>query len=107
MMTTTGIFVQISRAVAMLTGLEIGYYKCCSFLTLWNPIARTEHYLHKDWLIRDEIEQKRHKMYKTQVKSDSILLPPLNINLGLFKQFVKGLEKESPDLHILHRSSLL
>ena len=33
-------------------------------------------------------------MYKPLVKGDRIFLPPLHIKLGLFKQFVKALDKE-------------
>ena len=34
-------------------------------------------------------------MHKPLVTSDIIFLPPLHIKLGLFKQFVKALDKES------------
>ena len=34
-------------------------------------------------------------MHKPFVKSDRIFLPPLHIKLGLFKQFLKALDRES------------
>ena len=80
----------------MLTGLQLRYTKSCCFLCFLNSRARAEHYIRKDWPIRDEIEQGKYNiMHKPLVKSDRILLPPLLVELGLFKQFVKALDKES------------
>ena len=51
--------------------------------------------LSKDWPIPDEIEQGKHNiMHKPLLKSDRIFLPSLHVKLGLFKQFVKALDKE-------------
>ena len=78
------------------TDLLLDYTKFCCFLCLWNSRAIAEHYVRKDWPIRDEIEQGKHNiMYKPLVKNDRIFLPPLHIKLDLFKQFVKALDKES------------
>ena len=80
----------------MLTGLQQGYTKFCCFLCLWDSRARTEHYVHKHWPARDEIEQGKHNFkQKPLLQSDRIHLPPLHIKLGLFKQFVKALDKDS------------
>ena len=37
------------------------------------------------------------------VPQNKIILPPMHINLGLFKQFVKGLRKDSPAFEFLHK----
>ena len=59
------------KVVAMLNGLQLGYTKFCCFLCLWNSRAKAEHYVCKDWLIRDKIEQGKHNiMHKPLVKSD-------------------------------------
>ena len=80
----------------MLTCLQLGYTKFCCFLCLWNSRATAEHYVRKDWPIRDEIEQGKYNiMYKPLVKSYRIFLLPLHIKLGLFKQLWKALDKES------------
>ena len=79
----------------MLTGLQLGYTKFWCFLCLWNSRARAENYVHKDWLIQDEIQQEKHNMHKPLVKSDRTFLPTLHIKLCLFKQSVKALDKES------------
>ena len=36
------------------------------------------------------------------VPQNKIILPPMHIKLGLFKQFVKGLRKDSPAFEFLH-----
>ena len=59
------------KVVAMLTGLQLGCTKFCCFLYLWNSRAKAEHYVRKDWPIRNEIEQGNHNiMLKPLVKSD-------------------------------------
>ena len=79
----------------MLTGLQQGYTKFCCFLCLWDSRARTEHYVRKHWPARDEIEQGKHNFkQKPLLQSNRIHLPPLHIKLGLFKQFVKDLDKD-------------
>lgn len=84
------------KIVAMLTGLQPGYTKFCCFLCLWDSRARTEHYVRKHWPVRDEIEQGKYNIkHKPLLQSDKIHLPPLHIKLGLFKQFVKALDKDS------------
>ena len=50
------------KVVAMLNGLQLGYTKFCCFLCLWNSRAKAEHYVRKDWLIRDKIEQGKHNI---------------------------------------------
>lgn len=84
------------KVVAMLTGLQPGYTKFCCFLCLWDSRARTEHYVRKDWPVRDEIEQGKHNIkHKPLMQSNRIHLPPLHIKPGLFKQLVKALDKDS------------
>ena len=84
------------KVIAMLTGLQPGYTKFCCFLCLWDSRARTEQYVRKHWPARDEIKQGRHNIkQKPLLQSDRIHLPPLHIKVGLFKQFVKALDKDS------------
>ena len=52
------------QVVAMVVGLQLGYTKLCCFLCLWNSRARAEHYVPKDWLIRDEIEQGKYNILR-------------------------------------------
>ena len=48
-----------------------------------------------DWPARDKNEQENNIKQKPLLQSDRIHLPPLHIKLGLFKQFVKALDKDS------------
>ena len=68
------------KVLAMLTGLQLGYTKICCFLCLWSSRAKAEHYVRKDCPIRDENEQRKHRiMHKLLVKSDRISLCILNL----------------------------
>lgn len=90
------------KVVAMLTGLQQGYTKYMCFLCKWDSRARKEHYVRKDWPKRDNFT-----IGKDNVKNDPlvvkerIILPPLHIKLGLFKNFVKALQKEGPAFQYL------
>ena len=67
------------KVVAMLTGLQLGYFNFYYFLCLCNSRARAEHHICKDWSIRDEVKQGKHNiMHKALAKSDIISLPPLH-----------------------------
>ena len=85
----------MKQVIAMLTGLQPGYTKYCCFLCLWDSRARAEHCVRKHWPTRDEIEQGKHNIkHKPLLQSDRVQLPPLHIKHGLFKQFVKALDKD-------------
>ena len=68
-------------------------YPC--FLCLWDSRARQEHWVHKEWPIREEIHV-GSKIFTNVplVDRKKIVFPPLHIKLGLFKQFAKALYKE-------------
>ena len=58
--------------------------------------SKSSPFVRKDWPIQDKIEQGKHNIkYKPLVKNDRIFLLPSHIKLGLFKQFVKVLDKKS------------
>lgn len=85
------------KVVAMLTGLQQGYTKYMCFLCKWDSRARKEHYVRKDWPKRNSFTAgKENVKYNPLVEMDRIILPPLHIKLGLFKNFVKALQKEGP-----------
>ena len=90
------------KVVAILTGLQLGYTKYCCFLCLWDSRARSEHYKKKQWPLRRDIEPGQHNVTALPlVPQERIILPPLHIKLGLFKQFVKALDKDSPVFNFL------
>ncbi|XP_022900735.2 uncharacterized protein [Onthophagus taurus] len=83
------------KVTGMLCGLQRGYTKYCCFLCFWDSRAREHHYKRKQWP-----ERKSHTLgegnikYLPLIKKENILLPPLHIKLGLFKNFVKALDIE-------------
>ena len=93
------------KVVAILAGLQLGYTKYCCFLCLWDLRARSEHYKKKHWPVRRDIEPGQHNVTTLPlVPQVKIILPPLHIKLGLFKQFVKALNKDSPVFNFLQAS---
>ncbi|XP_062704623.1 uncharacterized protein LOC115265503 [Aedes albopictus] len=84
------------KMIGFLIGLQGGYTKFPCFLCLWDSRDTENHYKIKNWEIRAQ-----YKIGEKNVKNDpvvnmeKILMPPLHIKLGLIKQFVKALNKDS------------
>ena len=84
------------RIVAFLVGLQGGFTKFLCYLCHWDSRDTTAHY-HK----RIRPKRTEYSVGYSNIKWDplidpiKILLPPLRINLGLIKQFVKALDKNS------------
>ncbi len=84
------------KVIAILTGLQAGYTKYCCFLCLWDSRNRVEHYIKKDWPLRNvDIPGTSNISNPPLVERQNVILPPLHIKLGLVKQLVKALDKES------------
>ena len=82
--------------IAFLLGLQGGYTKHSCFLCLWNSRADEQHYLIKDWPVREELIPGSHNVkHSPLIERSKILLPPLHIKLGLAKQFMKALKPRS------------
>ena len=72
-------------------GLQQGFTKFNSFLCLWNSRAQ------KIWPARtDFCIGEQNVSHKPLVDPKDIILPALHIKLGLFKNFVKALNKDGP-----------
>ena len=77
---------------------------CCS-LCLWDSRARSEHYIIKHWPPRLLPTPGQHNIANMAlVPQEKIILLPLHIKLGLFKQFVKAFNKESPVFQFLQKN---
>ena len=62
---------------------------------LWDSRAKSEHWTRKDWPPRKAVVPGSMNVINTPlVPRDRIILPPLHINLGLMKQYVKALDKD-------------
>lgn len=90
------------KVVAMLAGLQQGYTKYMCFLCKWDSRARNQHYIRQDWPERTNFTiGVANVKYKPLVDQEQIILPPLHIKLGLFKNFVKALQKDGPAFQYL------
>ena len=84
------------RIAAFLVGLQGGFKKFPCYLCYWDSRDTTAHYHRRMWPKLTE-----HSVGYSNIKWDpliypiKILLTPLLINLGLIKQFVKALDKNS------------
>ncbi|GBP73238.1 hypothetical protein EVAR_55004_1 [Eumeta japonica] len=77
--------------------MQGGYIKYPCYLCLWDSRADTLHYKQQSWLKRIEFQIGKHNVKNEPiVKADHILMPPLQIKLGLMKQFVKALHQDCP-----------
>lgn len=84
------------KIVAFLMGLQGGFTKITCYLCLWDSKDRAAHYQRKEWPARSEFSVGSHNIkHEPLVDPNKILLPPLHIKLGLMKQCVTTLDKES------------
>lgn len=61
----------------------------------WDSRARKDHYVTKVWKSRNNLEVGSKNILKKNLLSvQKILLPPLHIKLGLFKQLVKAMKTQ-------------
>ncbi|GFW13598.1 uncharacterized protein TNCV_1210641 [Trichonephila clavipes] len=76
-------------------GQQSGYTKFPCFLCEWDSRDRKQHYVKQTGPIRKALIPGVKKVERQSlVDPKKILFPPLNIKLGLMKQFVKALDKE-------------
>ena len=82
------------KVIGLLMGIQAGFTKCCCFLCLWYNRAVSQHYKQKDWGPRITFVPGEHSLKENPlVDMNKVLLPPLNIKIGLMKNFVKALHK--------------
>jgi hypothetical protein len=80
--------------IALLFGLQLAYTKYCCFLCEWNSRDRKIHYVLKQWPKRNSlIPGKKNVVNNKLVNPEKVFLPPLDIKLGLLKNFVKAMDK--------------
>lgn len=84
------------KVVAILLGLQLGYTKYCCFLCEWDSRARDSHYVRKHWPPRkDLVPGQKNVAHEPLVDKKNIYLPPLHIKLGLMRNYVKAMNKQS------------
>lgn len=90
------------KVIALVTGMQSGYTKYCCFICLWDSRYRGGQYSRKQWPERTVRCVGAENIANVPlVPINSILLPPLHIKLGIVKNFVKALNRESPAFQIL------
>src|SRR5678815_1935979 len=68
-------------------------YPC--FLCYWDSRTTKDHWTKREWPPRETLTPGDRNIVREQlVQRENIILPPLNIKLGLMKQFVKALDHD-------------
>ena len=84
------------KVITILMGMQTGYTKYCCFICEWDSRDRKQHYIKKNWPIRDRMQPGSKNVLRVPlVQRDRVIMPPLHIKLGLMKNFVKALDKDS------------
>ncbi|KAF2364391.1 hypothetical protein FHG87_004848 [Trinorchestia longiramus] len=87
---------QEGQNVSMVLGVHGGYAKILCFLCLWDSRADKQHYMQCDWLARSGPTPGSHNVVAHALMNpQNIFLPLLYIKFGLFKNFVKALDKKA------------
>lgn len=86
------------KIITILLGQQSGFTKFPCFICEWDSRARKEHYIKKDWPLRENLTPgSLNVIHSPLVSKNKILLPPLHIKLGLVKQFVKSMKNTSSE----------
>ena len=85
-------------------GRQGGFTKFLCYLCHWDSRDTTVHYHRRIWPKRTEYSVGYSNIkWEPLIDATKILLPPLHINSGLIKQFVKALDKNSDAFkHLQH-----
>ncbi|XP_066198436.1 uncharacterized protein [Saccopteryx leptura] len=84
------------KMVNFLLGQQRGFTKYPCFLCLWDSQAGEKHWTQKEWPKREALEVGMQNIVNEPiVNRDRIIFSPLHIKLGLMKQFVLALNRES------------
>ena len=80
----------------LVLGFQGGHSKYPCFLCLWESLADDQHYVRQKWPLRQILKPDSHNVQShLLVEPNKILLPSLHIKLGVMKNFVKVMDKES------------
>jgi len=84
------------KMVIFLLGQQGVYVKYPCFRCLWDSRADDQHWQRKDWPVHEKlVVGENNVINESLVDRDRILVPPLHIKMGVTKQFVKVLYKNS------------
>jgi hypothetical protein len=90
------------KVIVLLLGLQRGYTKCPCFLCEWDSRARDKRWETVYWPKREQLQPGSKNVLNLSVVDHEIIpLPPLHIRLGMMKEFVKALDRNSPRFQYL------
>ena len=79
----------------MLLGQQSGFTKYPSLMCEWDSRDRSNHWIKREWPLRESLRPGcKNILHPAFVDRSNVILPPVHINLGVSKQFVKALNKE-------------
>ena len=91
------------KVMERILGLQESYAKYPFFKCLWDSRDCIQHYVKKEWPLRQGLELGSHNvLFRPFVEPAKILLPPLHIKLRLMENFIKALDKEGEWFAYLH-----
>lgn len=92
------------KVIAILLGMQQGYTKYCCFLCLWDSRNKENHYIRKVWPPRKSFTPgSENILHPPLVQQQNIIVPPLHLKLGIMKNFVKSLKRESEAFQYLKK----
>lgn len=86
------------KVVAILMGIKQGFSKHQCFLCVWEGRKKEFHYTDYEWEQRNSensIVGEHSIVFEPLARSEKIILPPLHIKIGLMRNFVRALNRES------------
>ena len=94
--------------VAFLMGLEGGLTKFPCYVGYWDSRDTTAHYHRGIWPKRTKFSAGKSKVkWDPLIYPSKILMPSLHLKLGLIKQFVKSMDKNSDAFQYLQNFSMI
>ena len=91
------------KIVERILVLQEDYTKYPCFICLWDSRADSQHYVKKEWPLRQGLEPgSPNVLFCPLIESTKILLPPLHIKLCLMKNSVKALHKKGEGFAFFH-----
>lgn len=83
------------KMLAFLMDLQGGFTKFCSYLCLWGSRDTKTYYERWDRPQQTKFIERTNVKWVPLVDPQKVMMPPVHIKLGLMKQFVTCLDKES------------
>lgn len=84
------------KVVSILTGVKGGFSKHQCFLCNWEGRQTDKHYTDYQWKRRETYEVGKDSIVNEPlVRAEKIIIPPLHIKLGLIRNFVRAMDKNS------------